>query len=267
MISYRKFEAIVVSLGFCVVLASILVTVDQQAAIRDLLGQAMMAPVLFLALHFGRRTGLAAAVVAAFLYLVIHLDNDPTLSLTDGATRLLLLRAGMFGIIGIIAGELPASFKYVAARFGDDSLIDSATNLFTRGHMHTLIRRAVAEYHRYGRPFAVLILTVEPADAAADSKRLLIDAAMVVRNNVRLVDDVGRWDDRSFCLLLEHMSPASAEDVANRLGRQVQSHARAQLSISDHVIAFPENEDELLELLGGDLAPEQPAPVAAQSHQ
>jgi GGDEF domain-containing protein len=248
---YRKLEMVFLAIGLIGIFISILISLVNKAQPSELLGQALFVPVLFLALHYGRQYSYVGAVVAALIYLIANAQDFNGLNLSSQTGQLVIMRAGLFGLIGIMGGELAVRAKYVLARMTSEGLIDDKTNVFSQNYIEALIARMLHEYDRYKRPFSVLFIDLDWSEplSQAEKERLVPRMANIFRGNVRLVDEVGYWNER-FCLVLPYTGGDAAKTIFERLEKiwRHSGHSRIPVTLSASVLSVPEDETEIKKL-------------------
>jgi hypothetical protein len=117
------------------------------------------------------------------------------------------------------------------------------------------VRAELASCQRYGRPLAIVTISLEPSVLAnlrpRRQRELLRDVGNRIRNGVRLVDDVGRLDDGMFMLVLPCTEPAGAQIVANRISASVRSLLGVQdPMVSAEVLGSEKDLDAIRQLCG-----------------
>ena len=75
----------------------------------------------------------------------------------------------------------------------------------------------VSRSRRYFNPLSVIMLRVAPAPEV-DSDSINHAIAMILRDKLRWVDDVGHWSMSDFLLIL----PETGEEAANKLARKIK---------------------------------------------
>ncbi len=251
---YRKLELLLLSIGLLGILISILTALINGARVGELLGQALFVPVLFFALHYGRRAGYAAAVGSALLYLMINTRALGEIDLSVGDGRLVMLQALAFGIVGIIGGELAMRIKYVVAHVTDEGLIDTHTKVFSHEYIERLVEKLWAGYDRQGKGFSVLFIELRWAEEPTDNARSkqISRIADVLRSTVRLVDEVGYLRDGRFCLILPDTSAGGAAVVYSRVRKtysKMKQYARLTADLHEEILSLPDDELLIKEIL------------------
>ena len=101
-------------------------------------------------------------------------------------------------------------------QFGFDQ-VEEQTGLYTRHGILKKLSLHVSRSRRYYNPLSVIMLrTIPDTDANHDSINHAI--AMILKDKLRWVDDVGHWNMSDFLLIL----PETSEDAANKLARKIK---------------------------------------------
>lgn len=224
---YASFERLVLTLGAASVLATLALTYRTGILIQEVVAQLLMFGVLFAAVHWGRRGGFIAAIVASLLYIAMRI---PLLSATSNITSqtfvMILTRVLAYGLIGIVGGELSTRMKYVLAGLERSSELDDVTGIFSEQALAPLLDRAHGRFARYDEPYCVVVLQPTQGPLATPSttreRTLLRHVAGHIRSDIRLVDEAGRLVDGRFVVLLPHTQKEGASIVAERLGKGVK---------------------------------------------
>lgn len=249
--TYERFERLVLSVGAVVIIGVMLVSVGRQAVIEELIGQVVLLCTLIGAVHWGRKGGFVAAVAASLAYFAVRV---PTVVAAGGMNldiaSMLGIRIAAYGIIGILGGELCGRMRYVLARLEDSSSVDECTRVYNQAAIGRSLAVAHGQFVRYDIPCAVVIVTLSPrltADLRPIRQRTLLRrVADHIRNDVRLVDEIGRLGDGAFMLVLPHTSRAGGLTAAERLrnGLREMLGAREE-SVTVEVFGAPENLDAI----------------------
>lgn len=107
--------------------------------------------------------------------------------------------------------------------FSDDQIqfgfeqIEEQTGLYTRHGILKKLSLHVSRSRRYFNPLSVIMLRVTP-DVDTDNESINRAVAMILRDKLRWVDDVGHWNMSDFLLIL----PETSEDAANKLARKIK---------------------------------------------
>jgi diguanylate cyclase (GGDEF)-like protein len=224
---YAKFERLTIGIGAVAIMATAAFSLYPTPDTVELVAQLLLLAVLVGAVRWGRRGGTFVAVVATVsyilmrMYLPMHINWVADVTVAPEFTRLLIFRSASYALVGIVGGEACSRIKYAFARAQDDLAIDPSSRVYTSDFITRMIRTAVASYRRYAAPFAVIVIEVDPSvteglrPGKADG--VVRTMAAHLRNELRLVDDVGRYHSGSFLVMLPQTGRPEAENVAARL--------------------------------------------------
>lgn len=233
---YSRFERLTIGIGAVAILTTATFTLYPKTDAIELVAQLLLLAVLVGAVRWGRRGGTFTAVAATVAYILMRIDYVATSNFPPEFTRLLLIRAGTYALLGIAGGEACSRIKYVFARAKDDMAIDPTSRVYTTDFMIRLLRASVASYLRYGAPFSVIVLEVSSSFAAGlrpgKADGVIRTIAGQLRSELRLVDDIGRLHDGSFVILLPQTGRREADGVAQRLS----SGLRESLGMSAEMV-------------------------------
>lgn len=260
---YRWFERVILIAGGGSIAASVILSRSDRQDPIEAAAQIMLFGVLIGAVHWGRKGGAAAAIMASLGYFLLRL---PLATMIDGLSGdvlvLLLTRFLTFGVVGLAGGELCGRIKYFMAELEGHATIDQWTRVYNQAHIHKLLSNAQGQFARYGTHYSVVTLTLSPsltADLRPTKQRSVLRAvADHIRQDVRLVDDVARLDDGRFLMLL----PQTPKEGALIAGERVRAGARDVLGAKDSSLSMmvlgTEEDSEALIALQGSLAPAEP---------
>ena len=254
-VNYRKLELLFLTLSLVAVLSSIIYSFMEKANFSEILGQALFVPVLFIALHYGRQQGFLAASIAALIYLIAKAQDYNTLSLASVDGQFMIARAGLFGLIGIFGSELAMRTKYLIAKLSGYAHIDDQTHLYTQNYLQKLISKLFHGYQRQARPFAVMFITVDWAESTEPNVRekTIPRMANIIRDSVRLIDEVGYLSDRCFCLVLPETHALAAQLVWRRIEEAYIEAKPSPVNVAglscERILSMPENEAEIRAML------------------
>ncbi len=224
---YARFEQLVIVVGAVAIIGALILSLPNGGpGTIEAIAQLMLFLVLVVAVHFGRKGGLIAAVLASGVYILMRL---PLLAATDGMGTgimfMLLTRIGAYCLVGIVGGELCSRVKYIFARYDDSNTIDDWSRVYNQRYASHALELARARFARYGEPFALVLVTLSPsltAELRASRQRALVrGVAAHIRSDVRMVDEVARLDDGRFLVLLPHTPRDGGMVVCSRLGEGV----------------------------------------------
>jgi len=220
---YSRFEMLALGVGGAFILAALLLgAFDGGLTLREVSAQIMLLVVLATAVHYGRRGGLIAAVVASAIFTLMSV---PALIANNGLTSsdllLIVARIAAFGVVGIVGGEACGRLRYAMARFGKSSEYDEWSQVFNERHASHALNRAIVAHERYGTHFALVLVSLAQsvtADLGPQRTRTLVrSVANQLRSDLRMVDEVARLDDGRFFILLPHTPYEGGVVVASRL--------------------------------------------------
>jgi GGDEF domain-containing protein len=237
-VKYSRFEALTIGVGAVVVIATVMVAMVPQPDWIEVVAQLLLMPVLIGAVHWGRKGGMIAALGASLVYVALRLPSIVSVGLEPDVLQLILIRTVTYGFVGIVGGEICGRIKYFFVRLEDSCSIDEHTRVFNQRFIAQLLTTHVGEATRYGAVFSVALIELAPCLTAelrpARVHTLVRAVADHIRNDVRLVDDVGRLDDGRFVLLLPHTPKDGAVVAASR----VRSGVRDVLGAKDESVTL-----------------------------
>ena len=260
---YSRFELLVLGVGVLAITGTIAFSLSAKPDGIEILAQVLLLLPLTGALHWGRNGGLLAAVLAFLVYLIARMPMILGTGWTTGTVQLVLIHGVTYGFIGIIGGELCGRLKYFFARSSESPSIDECSRVYNQRFIAQMLGALLGGWDRYSAPFS--IVTLQLADGVmsglshARCSALVKAVANHLRNDVRMIDDVGRLDDGRFVLLLPHTPKAGAE-VA---GARVRSGIRDLIGAKDEsvvvtVLGCADDTDALRGLLE-DISPAEQA--------
>lgn len=257
---YSRFELLTLGVGAATVLATVLGSLRPRPDLLEIAAQLLILAVLFGAVHWGRKGGLLAAVVATVAYILMRVPGVMGAGMSADVFELILVRAGTYGLIGVAGGELCGRIKYFFVRLEDSLAIDDVAHVYNQRFVGQLMRSALSSHARYAAPFSVVTIELAPALTSelrsAKAATLVRAVADTIRNDVRLVDEVGRLDDGTFVLLLPHTPKHGAEVAASRVRAAVRDAVGAKDgSVTITVLGADEDTEHLRELADS-LAPQ-----------
>lgn len=253
---YARFEWLTIGVGAVAVLGTVAFSVRQPDAI-ELVAQLMLLVVLVGAVHAGRKGGTLAALGATVLYIVMRTPTIIADGITSDVIQLILIRTCTYGLIGIIGGEICGRIKYFFARMEDTCSIDEHSRVYNERFIASVLANNLAAHRRYGSLFSIVVIELAPAltsDLRPSKASALVRAvADHVRNDVRLIDDVGRLDDGRFLLVLPHTPKEGAAvagcrvrlGVRDLLGAKDESVTAQIYGVPDELGAIQELTDSL----------------------
>ncbi len=251
---YSRFETLVLAVGVVAIIGSLFFSIDASPVFEEVVAQLMLLGVLLGAVHWGRKGGFVAATLASMIYIVMRI---PMMVEQGGFTMdvasLILVRVLTYGLVGIVGGELCGRIKYIFAKMEDSSSIDEWSKVYNQRFISRAIETAIGQFERYETDFSVVLIDISDqilTDLRPSRQRALIRGiASYLRNDIRLVDELGRLEDGRFIAVLPHTTREGAEVVAGRLHNGVCDTIGAKSeSVTVDVLATPEDVSRLSEL-------------------
>lgn len=160
-------------------------------------------------------------------YLIVEQDQTQGLE----AARL-----SLFGNIGIgvlvtilVIGMVVIVVNLYISKLEETANRDELTGLYNRRKMDEILSREIAFSKRYGEPLSLMMMDIDHFKSVNDSyghhagDHYLVELAKVLREELRLVDYVGRWGGEEFIILLPKTNVEQAKGLAERLRYAVES--------------------------------------------
>ncbi len=217
-LKYSRFELLMISLGIIVIVGSVVLGPGSAVvAWQEVIAQLLIVAVLAAALHWGRDGGSVAAFAAILVYVVMRIPLLSEVGPTQNLIVMIATRALTYALVGIIGGEFFGRIKYIFARIDGNSMLDEHTQVYNRVYCAQALKSGLGQFQRYQTPFSIGVVSLSPgllADLRPSRQRLLLrSVASTIRNDIRLVDDVGYLGDGRFLVILPQ-TPKSGADVA-----------------------------------------------------
>lgn len=183
-------------------------------------------PIVALSLN-GRMHGVVWVLVLLFVTMLIW-QGWLDLALPDYNDTFVVRMVGFCLVITLLA-SIPEYYRSRAERnlllnWGDMehlSFGDARTGLANRSLLQKLLHMEYQRHQRYDSPCSLLFMQADPVINLHNGAAVHVDAARllaaVIRRNLRVQDFAGRWDDRTFLLLLPGITTDGAIQVAERL--------------------------------------------------
>ncbi|MCL4499440.1 MAG: hypothetical protein M1335_04250 [Chloroflexi bacterium] len=253
---FKTFELLVVSAGSVAIIGSAVASYEATNSLLELTGQLLMLPVLLIALQFGRVGGLVSAFFAALLYAVAKYPGLSDAVLLGTTLQLLGVRALSYLIVGLVGGEAMTAVKYYFARSGGLGGVDPGSGLYVADFISGMVEKALFMYERYGVPFSVVSIEVDPMALQASSRFKTNKGwkalGNLLKGSLRIVDEVGRLDEFSFAILLPHTPQAGANIVAERTRKSIIDLYKLSDvgAVTARVYSVPQHLEELRDLVG-----------------
>lgn len=225
--TYKRFEQLVIGIGGIAILGTAFLSRSAGFDPYEFAAQFLLLLVVVGAAHWGRKGGAIAAAIASFAYVAIRV---PLIVDAGGLTTeilvMLLARIAAFGIIGILGGEICGRVKYLFATLEGASAVDEWSGVYNQRYASRQLGAAIARCRRYEEPFSAVLVELSSAlmqDLKASRQRSIVrGVANLLRNDVRMVDEVARLDDGRFILLLPHTPKAGGIVVAERIAPEIR---------------------------------------------
>jgi len=261
---YGRFERLVIGITAVLVMLSIAITaISGGWDTGELVGQIAIVAVMATAVHWGRRVGTFAALAACLVYLALQLPLLATGLSTEGFVLMASRFAG-YCVIGIVGGELFSRLKYLLSSTSGVNAIDDWSRVYNQHYAASALNEAIERRERYDEPFSAIIVSVtSPTIEGHRPEQLRTEAraiAGVLRDDVRMIDDVARLDDGRFMVLLPHTPGRVAPVVAGRLTDSVCRTLGAKDDCVEARCLDAESDLDAIKRLAGDLRGLQPEP-------
>jgi GGDEF domain-containing protein len=235
-VKYSRFELLTIGIGGVAILGTVAFAIHPRPDWIELVAQLLLLVVLVGAVHWGRNGGLVAALGATLLYVVLRLPSIVAVGLEAEVLELILIRTAAFGVIGIIGGEICGRIKYFFARLEDSLSIDEHSRVYNQRFLAQLLANSLASATRYGTRFSMATIELAPCLTSelrpSRQNSLVRTVADHIRNDVRLIDDVGRLDDGRFVLVLPH----TPKDGGHIAAARVRAGVRDLLGAKDESV-------------------------------
>ncbi len=107
--------------------------------------------------------------------------------------------------------------------------IDELTGLYNRRHFMMTSKKEITRAKRYLRPLALLIIDLDFFKNINDTyghqagDNLLVETAIVFKNNLRISDTSGRYGGEEFLVLLPETNAQGAETIALRIKDEIEA--------------------------------------------
>lgn len=219
---YTRFESLTILVGAAAVVGTIVFSIQPGPDWIEIVAQLLLLGVLVSAVHWGRKGGMAGALIATLGYVLLRIPSMLS-GMSFAIVEIILIRAATYGVVGIAGGEVCSRIKYFFASLEDGCAVDDTSRVYNQRFVTKVLETNLAESRRYGAEFCVVLIALSPlltAELRPSRARALVRAvADHIRNDVRLIDDVGRLDDGRFVLVLPH-TPGSGGVVASERVRK-----------------------------------------------
>lgn len=277
---YSRFELLMTTLGGLVVIGSVFLgSSASTVAWQEIVAQLLIIIVLAAAVHWGRDGGSIAAFAAILGYVLMRIPLLKELGPSNTLVVMISTRSVVYAIVGIVGGEFFGRIRYLFAHLDGNSMLDEYTLVYNRAYCAQALKSGLGQYQRYETPFAIAILSLAPgllADLRPSRQRTLLrGVASTIRNDVRLVDDVGYLGDGRFLIMLPQTPKPGAKTASDRIRTSVRDLVGAKdesvsatplgcpgdsAAICDLARSLdPATESRVQDVCGSDETPTQPA--------
>ncbi len=111
------------------------------------------------------------------------------------------------------------------------SITDSLTGLFNARYLYEQLETEISRAKRYGHPLSLFMLDIDffkrfnDAYGHLSGDEALRQVALVLKENSRETDTVARYGGEEFCVILPETDSSSAEIIAERIRKAMESHS------------------------------------------
>jgi GGDEF domain-containing protein len=236
-VKYSRFELLTIGVGAVAVGGTVISALVPRPDWIELVAQLLLLAVLVGAVHWGRNGGLVSALGATLVYLAMRLPNIVAGGTETEVLKLLLVRGATFGLVGVVGGEVCGRIKYFFAQIEHSGNIDEHSRVYNQRFLSQLLDTSLGSAERYGTAFSIVVVTLAPVllgDLNPSRARTLVrSVANHIRNDVRMIDDVGRLDDGRFVMVLPH-TPREGASIA---GSRVRANVRDLIGAKDESVS------------------------------
>lgn len=133
----------------------------------------------------------------------------------------------------------------------DQGFVDVNTGLFSSKFFKSIIAKQIQSFERYRTFFSVILVTI-PKEALEEKKATLREIALLIRSNVRIVDEIGSSGSGQFSILLPHTELSGAKVAAARIKNRLieRLSAEKESGLRVEALAAPENLDDIKKSFG-----------------
>jgi len=195
-------------------------------------GQLLILAVLAAAVHWGRDGGSVAAFAATLTYVITRIPMLSEQGLTKNIFSMIATRVIIYTLVGIVGGDIFGRLKYIIAQLEGSAMLDDVTQVYNRRYCGQTIKNGLGQFTRYQVPFSIAVVGLSPGLFAelrpSRQRSLLRGVASHIRNNIRLVDDVGYIGDGRFVVIFPQTPGSGASVASDRIRAGVRDHIGAK---------------------------------------
>lgn len=188
--------------------------------------------------------------IRSILYLPLQIKNEASGVLIIGSCKLNAYGQEQIELLEHLASQIaaPIDNSRLYARAEQIARIDSTTELFNRRHFDERMREEIDRHSRYGDILSLLLLDLDNFKKYNDTyghlagDRLLVQAAMFIRNTVRSSDLAFRYGGDEFAIILPNSSTVEAFSVAERIREKISvemSNRQLDITVSIGLASWP----------------------------
>jgi len=177
--------------------------------------------------RFKYQVAVSLTVIAVFLNSAwLVLDDIPVMHMAASAVYLLLLV--LVSMIAFVRTSYYKRRQYVNnQRLRELSITDPLTRIYNRQKFNEELWREISRFRRTRAPLSLIMVDFDDFKQINDryghlqGDRVLVEAASLIREEIRVTDVFARWGGEEFVLLLPSTSLVQAVELAGRLHRRI----------------------------------------------
>lgn len=175
--------------------------------------------------------------------------HEGTLALADGRTAMYSIALDI-GAVKEAQNDLAAAHAELAFKnqqLETLSITDRLTDVFNRRKLDEVLERECLRTQRTGSDLSLIIIDIDYFKRINDTyghqigDEVLRDIARILRQNVRLLDTVGRWGGEEFMIICTETPQVGAAAVAEKIRAEIEKHVfphvehvTASLGVAEH---------------------------------
>lgn len=137
------------------------------------------------------------------------------------------------------------------------SITDKLTQIYNRLKLDETLKREFERSKRSDQPYSVIIIDIDYFKLVNDNyghqmgDQVLVEFARMLRENIRMIDTIGRWGGEEFLVILPETDEEGALSLAEKLRDIINKHSFGRVgpitaSFGVAISADDINEDELI---------------------